>query len=74
MDKEIDITNLGSISVTIEDKPVVVSKDVNRDCKFSLIDLAIDGYYYGMRVDETDKTKYDADIIPNGKIDDADLK
>lgn len=38
-----------------------------------MIDLAIDAYYYGVDADETNKTKYDADIIPDGKIDDLDL-
>lgn len=72
LDKEVDINDLGSISITIEEQTQV--KDINRDGKFTLIDLAIDGYYYGMNVNETDNTKYEADIISDGKIDDTDLK
>lgn len=72
LDKEVDINDLGSISITIEEQTEV--KDINRDGKFTLIDLAIDGYYYGMNVNETDNTKYDTDIISDGKIDDTDLK
>lgn len=72
LDKEVDINDLGSIYITIEKQTEV--KDINRDGKFTLIDLAIDGYYYGMNVNETDNTKYEADIISDGKIDDTDLK
>jgi hypothetical protein len=37
------------------------------------LDLAIDAWYYGEDVASTDTSKYDADVIVNGKIDDADL-
>lgn len=72
LDNEINISDLGSVSITIEEQTEV--KDINRDGKFTLIDLAIDSYYYGMNVNETDNTKYEADIISDGKIDDTDLK
>lgn len=36
--------------------------------------MAIDGYYYGMSVVETDDTKYYTDLVSNGKVDDTDLQ
>lgn len=72
LDKEevLEDKELGKITLTIEDTP----GDINRDGKFNLVDLAIDAYYYGVSAEETDKTKYDADIIPDGNIDDLDLQ
>ncbi|WP_286904455.1 Ig-like domain-containing protein [Clostridium sp. UBA1652] len=55
------------------EKEFEIFADVNRTGDFTLIDLGIDAYYYGKNVDDTDKTKYDADVISNGVIDDADL-
>ncbi len=55
------------------EKEFEIFADVNRTGDFTLIDLGIDAYYYGKNVDDTDKTKYDADVISNGIIDDADL-
>ena len=37
------------------------------------MDLGIDAWYYGSAVADTDTSKYDADQIINGTIDDADL-
>lgn len=73
LEQEINIGNLENLSVKIE-SPLTAPNDVNRDGKFTLIDLAIDGYYYGMNAIDTDTTKYDTDIIPDGRIDDADLQ
>lgn len=70
LEHEVNINNLGTMTVTIENP----RNDINRDGQFTLVDLAIDAYYYGMNVVNTDTTKYDADIIPDGKIDDADLQ
>jgi hypothetical protein len=47
--------------------------DVNRTGEFSLVDLAIDGYYFGDLASNTDKTKYDADVVIDGNINDTDL-
>ena len=55
------------------EKEFEIFADVNRTGDFTLIDLGIDAYYYGKNVDDTDKTKYDADVMSNGVIDDADL-
>ncbi|WP_326514174.1 Ig-like domain-containing protein [Clostridium intestinale] len=55
------------------EKEFEIFADVNRTGDFTLIDLGIDAYYYGKNVADTDKTKYDADVISNGVIDDADL-
>ncbi|QUH27916.1 cohesin domain-containing protein [Vallitalea guaymasensis] len=49
-------------------------KDVNLNGEFTLIDLAIDGYYYGMSAADTNTTKYHADVDDNGDIQDVDLK
>lgn len=48
-------------------------KDVNRTGKFTLLDLGIDAWYYGMKADETDKSKYDCDVVVDSNIDDFDL-
>lgn len=47
--------------------------DVNRNGQFTLLDLGIDAWYYGMNAVDTDKSKYDTDIVEDGKIDDLDL-
>jgi hypothetical protein len=48
-------------------------QDVNKSGEFSLVDLAIDGYYFGEVASNTDKTKYDADVVIDNNIDDKDL-
>lgn len=48
-------------------------KDVNRTGEYTLLDLGIDAWYYGVAVADTDTTKYNADQIINGTIDDEDL-
>jgi mRNA-degrading endonuclease HigB of HigAB toxin-antitoxin module len=48
-------------------------QDVNKSGEFSLVDLAIDGYYFGELASNTDKTKYDADVVIDNNIDDKDL-
>ncbi len=48
-------------------------KDVNRTGKFTLLDLGIDAWYYGMKADETDNSKYDCDVVVDSNIDDLDL-
>jgi hypothetical protein len=47
--------------------------DVNRSGSWTLLDLGIDAYYDGVNASDTDSTKYDADVIPDGKIDSNDL-
>ncbi len=48
-------------------------KDVNRTGEYTLLDLGIDAWYYGVAVADIDTTKYNADQIINGTIDDEDL-
>jgi hypothetical protein len=52
---------------------IVGNLDVNRSGEFSLVDLAIDAYYFGDLASNTDKTKYDADVVIDGNINDTDL-
>lgn len=68
---EVDVLqeNCGEKIVTIE-----AFKDINRSGEFTLLDLGIDAYYYGDPASTTDTTKYDADIVANGQIDDGDLQ
>jgi len=47
-------------------------QDVNRSGEFTLIDLAIDAYYYN-DFESVDTSKYDADVVIDNKIDDLDL-
>lgn len=57
------------------DKLINVSgnKDVNRTGTFTLLDLAIDAWYYGTKAEDTDSAKFDCDVVINGNIDDSDL-
>ncbi|SHK48038.1 Uncharacterized conserved protein YjdB, contains Ig-like domain [Clostridium cavendishii DSM 21758] len=55
------------------EKEFTIVSDVNRDGEFSLLDLGIDSWYHGSDVKDTDTTKFDADVVVNGKIDDQDL-
>lgn len=48
--------------------------DVNRDGFFTLLDLGIDSWYKGFKAADTDTSKYDADVIVNGNIDEVDLQ
>jgi len=52
---------------------VEANKDVNRTGEYTLLDLGIDAYYYGMQADQTDTTRFDTDVIADGVIDDKDL-
>ena len=52
---------------------IVGGKDVNRTGEYTLLDLGIDAWYYGDSAADTDTSKYDADQVVNGTIDDADL-
>lgn len=75
LNEEVDIKKelLDKATIHITESGSPSTNDINKDGKFSLIDLAIDAYYYGISADQTDKTKYDADIVPDGVIDDLDL-
>ncbi|EPR13896.1 cohesin domain-containing protein [Ruminiclostridium papyrosolvens] len=67
---EMDVSqeNCGEKTILIEGV-----KDVNRNGEYTLLDLGIDAWYYGSAVADTDTSKYDADQIINGTIDDDDL-
>jgi hypothetical protein len=52
---------------------VVQSADVNKSGDYTLVDLAIDSYYYGDAAADTDTTKYNCDQNSDSKIDDKDL-
>ena len=52
---------------------IVTTSDVNRSGEFTLLDLGIDAWYYGANAEDTDTSKYDTDVVLNGKIDDSDL-
>lgn len=67
---EMDIAEEDCGEDTIE---VEANKDVNRTGEYTLLDLGIDSYYYGMTADQTDSTRFDTDVIPDGVIDDKDL-
>lgn len=68
IEKDILVENCGEKEIEIEG-----IKDVNRTGEFTLLDLAVDGWYYGDKAENTDKTKFDADVVENGMIDDDDL-
>lgn len=67
---EMDVAdeNCGEATISVEGY-----NDVNRNGEFTLLDLGIDAWYFGALAKDTDTTKYDADVVPNGTIDDNDL-
>ncbi|WP_159450357.1 cohesin domain-containing protein [Clostridium merdae] len=67
---EMDVAEENCGEDTIE---VEANKDVNRTGEYTLLDLGIDAYYYGLQADQTDTTRFDTDVIPDGVIDDKDL-
>lgn len=70
IEKEYDIEDDNCLEDTIIVEGV---GDVNRTGEYTLLDLSIDAYYYGMNASDTDISKYDADQDLNGIIDDVDL-
>ncbi|GAA4837486.1 hypothetical protein GCM10023310_13790 [Paenibacillus vulneris] len=69
-EKEFDLqeANCGEDSLTIEGV-----KDVNRSGEYTLLDLAIDAYYYGQLASNADPSKYDADQAGDEYVNDDDL-
>lgn len=47
--------------------------DVNLNDQYTLVDLAIDGFFYGVNVNSIDSSKYNADQVVDSNIDDFDL-
>lgn len=60
----------GSDTVTVELADV---QDVNHSGEYTLVDLAIDGYYFGRVAADTDTINHSADQILDGNINDDDL-
>lgn len=61
-------------SSCLEDTIVIEgNKDVNRTGEYTLVDLAIDGFYYGKLAVDTDHSKHDADQAGDENINDDDL-
>lgn len=69
VEKDILDENCGEVEIEIEGV-----KDVNRSGEFTLLDLAIDGWYYDEKVENTDLKQFDADVVINGIIDSVDLE
>lgn len=68
LEKDVDDANCGEDTITVDGY-----SDVNRSGSYTLLDLGIDAWYDGMNAADTDSTKFDADVITDGKIDDNDL-
>lgn len=68
LEMDVPDADCGEATITVE-----TNKDVNRSGEVTLLDLGIDGWYYGMSAQDTDSTKYDADVVPDGTIDGKDL-
>lgn len=60
----------GSDTVTIEQADI---QDVDRSGEYTLVDLAIDGYYFGRSVADTDTTNHSADQMLDDNVNDDDL-
>lgn len=71
LESDIEEKNCGEKIVSIVEGN---SKDVNRSGDFTLLDLGIDAWYYGDAAANTDTSKYDADVVANGTIDNDDLE
>ncbi|QNU67680.1 hypothetical protein EHE19_004195 [Ruminiclostridium herbifermentans] len=69
LEKDIEEENCGEKTILIERN----AYDVNRSGEFTLLDLGIAAWYFGDAAEDTDTSKYDADIVENGSIDDDDL-
>ncbi|MCP3776466.1 hypothetical protein NLX71_24785 [Paenibacillus sp. MZ04-78.2] len=65
---DLDETFCSEDSVTVEGV-----KDVNRSGEYTLLDLAIDGYYYGQLASNADPSKYDANQAGDEFVRDEDL-
>lgn len=65
---DLEEVNCGETTIIVEG-----CLDVNRTGEFTLVDLAIDGYYYNLLAENTNTEKYDADITLDGVINDKDL-
>ncbi len=68
MEKDLEPENCGEKTIFIQ-----AAKDVNRNGEFTLLDLAIDAWYYQCLAKDTDISKYDADVVVDEIIDDNDL-
>ncbi|WP_246061828.1 cohesin domain-containing protein [Paenibacillus oralis] len=67
---DLDEENCLLDTVTVEEAPLV---DVNKSGEYTLVDLAIDGYYYGKAAADTDTVLHNADQIIDGYVNDGDL-
>jgi hypothetical protein len=65
---DLDAKGCNEDSVTVE-----ALKDVNRSGEYTLLDLAIDGYYYGELASKADPTRYDANQVGDEYVKDEDL-
>lgn len=68
LEKDLKIDLCGQKAITVKG-----IQDVNRSGSFTLLDLGIDAWYHGSSVDNTDKTKYDTDVVVDNTVDDFDL-
>ena len=66
MEEDLFYDECGEATIAVEDY-----KDPNKDGEFTLLDLAIDGRYYGQ--DPAELPEYKADVVEDGIIDDDDL-
>ncbi|MFD1885990.1 cohesin domain-containing protein [Paenibacillus wenxiniae] len=70
--QEYDISAANALQDTILiEQPAFL--DVNRSGEYTLLDLSIDAFYFGLTAADTDKTLYDADQTEDSKIGDDDL-
>ncbi|MEK3788334.1 cohesin domain-containing protein [Paenibacillus sp. FSL K6-1230] len=60
----------GSDTVTVELADI---QDVNHSGEYTLVDLAIDGFYFGRAAADTDTINHSADQIVDGNVNDDDL-
>ncbi|WP_051289930.1 cohesin domain-containing protein [Paenibacillus massiliensis] len=60
----------GGDTVTVEQADIL---DVNHSGEYTLVDLAIDGFYFGRAAADTDTINHSADQVVDGNVNDADL-
>ncbi len=70
--KEYDLETANVLEDTILiEKPRFL--DVDRSGQYTLLDLSLDAFYFGMKTEDTNTELHDADQTGNGQIGDADL-
>ncbi|WP_018883474.1 cohesin domain-containing protein [Paenibacillus massiliensis] len=67
---DLEDDSCGGDTVTVEQADML---DVNHSGEYTLVDLAIDGFYFGRAAADTDTINHSADQVVDGNVNDDDL-